>query len=225
MLVRDEQALDRLAQEAMVEKYMDDLKAYYARTHSQAVWIDTPDDPTNADRAARGCLTEEFEKRLLKLNKNLQFKTLPLKPDKRVCYVWRLGKAIALCVYENPWIPEFSLRARETEIEFNPTPFFNPDNRNASGQQAVMHINRKDMPKSEWDPEKGETIFHGLLPGEEEVELPWREVKRGWRTVLLYLLAAGELFLGDVEREFGSADTRGWRVATGRDQTGMEAPA
>jgi hypothetical protein len=225
MLVRDEQALDRLAQEAMVEKYMEDLQEYYRRTHSQAVWIDTPDDPTSALRAAQGCLTEEFETRLSKLNRNLQFKTLPLKPDKRVCYVWRLGKAIPLCVYENPWIPEFSLRARETEIEFNPTPFFKPDVRNAQGQQGLMHLDRKDMPKSEWDPEKGETVFHGLLPGEEEVELPWREVKRGWRTVLLYLLAAGELFLGDVEREFGAANTRGWKVATGRDQTGMEAPA
>ena len=225
MLVRDEQALDRLAQEALMDKYMDRLQDHYRKVHSQAVWIDTPDDPTAMARAARGCLTEDFEKRLLKLNPRLHFKTLPMKPDKRVCYIWRLGVAIPLCVYENPWIPELSLRSRQTEIEFNPIPFFNPDRRNRDGQQALMHIDSKDMPKSEWDVEKGETVFHGLLPGEEEVELPWREVKRGWRTVLLYLLAAGELFLDDVEREFGAGDTRGWKVATGKDATGMDTPA
>lgn len=211
MIVRDEAALDRLATEALIDQYMERVAKHREATLAQAVWIDTEDDPTSVARMGEGLETSVFEARLAKLNRNLRFRTLPLKPDKRVVFVEKRGKAVPLCVYEAGWLPEYSLRKRHTEIVQN-----SDNTLRVSNGTLHHHLERADFPKAHWDETAGEFKFDGLRPHEEAVELPWSEIKRGYRTVLLYLLEAGELDLDAVEKHFGSGTSRGWAVHTGK---------
>jgi len=211
MIVRDEAALDRLAEEALIDQYFERLEKHKEATLSQAVWIDSADDPTSAARLATGMNTDEFEKKVARLNGRLRFRTLPAKPDKRVVFVERRGTAIPICVYESNWLPEYSLRARKTEVVQN-----SDNTLTTRGGHLHHHLERADFPTSHWDDEAGEFKFDGLRPHEEAVELPWSEVKRGYRTVLLYLLEAGELDLDQVETTFGCGSSRGWAVHTGK---------
>lgn len=211
MIVRDDAALGRLAEEAMIDAYMERLEKHKAATLEQAIWIDTPDDPTSIARLNGGMATAEFEKKLAKLNPRLRFRTLPLKPDKRVVFVERRGKALPICVYETPWLPELSLRSRKTEVVQN-----SDNTLRFKNGKLFHHLERADFPKAHWDEAAGEFTFDGLRPHEEAVELPWSEVKRGYRTVLLYLLEAGELDLDQVEKTFGAGTSRGWAVHTGK---------
>lgn len=211
MLVRDENALARLAEEALIDQYMERLEKYRRATVEQAVWIDTPDDPTSLARLDKGMLTRDFEEKVSKLNPRLLFATLPLKPDKRVVYHLLSGRAAPICVYEADWLPELSLRARKTEV------IQNSDNTLVHKDGKLFHhLERADFPTSHWDEDAGEFKFDGLRPHEEAVEIPWTEVKRGYRTVLLYLMEAGELDLDEVEKTFGCGTSRGWAVHTGK---------
>lgn len=211
MLVRDEAALSRLAEETLIEQYFQRMDDYRESTLAQAIWIDTADDPTSMARLAQGMKTEEFEKKLAKLNPRLRFRTLPQKTDKRVVFIERNGEAHAICVYEAEWMPELSLRSRRTEVVQN-----SDKTLVCNGGPVHHHLERADFPKSHWNADKGEFEFDGLRPHEEEVELPWSEVKRGYRTVLLYLLEAGEIDMDQVERHFGPGTSRGWAVHTGK---------
>ena len=211
MIVRDEAALDRLAEESLIDAYFERLEKHKAATLSQSVWIDTADDPTSLSRLATGMNTEEFEKKVARLNARLRFRPLPLKPDKRVVFVERRGVAEPICVYESVWMPEYSLRSRKTEVVQN-----SDNTLTTKGGHLHHHLERADFPKAQWDEESGEFKFDGLRPHEEAVELPWSEVKRGYRTVLLYLLESGELDLDQVEKTFGCGASRGWAVHTGR---------
>ncbi len=47
-------------------------------------------------------------------------------------------------------------------------------------------------------------------------QVPGREIKRGWRTILIRLLQKGLLTLEAVEREFGSGDRASWKVLTAK---------
>ena len=49
-----------------------------------------------------------------------------------------------------------------------------------------------------------------------ETRIPGREIKRGWRTVLIRLLHKGLLSLPAVEREFGTGDRESWKILTGK---------
>jgi hypothetical protein len=211
MLLRDESKLAEIATEALIDAYYERVNAYREQTLAQAIWIDTADDPTSMARLAVGMKTEEFERKVAKLNSRLRFATLPSKPDKRVCWVERRGEAYPICVYEAEWMPESSLRARHTEVIQN-----SMNTLVCNGGPVHHHLERADFPKSHWNAEKGEFEFDGLRPHEEEVEVPWSEVKRGYRTVLLYLLEAGELDMDQVERHFGPGTSRGWAVHTGK---------
>lgn len=221
MLVHDEAKLAALAEEVLVDQYMERLEKLRELTLGQAIWIDTADDPTDLKRVAKGMLTEDFERKLHKLNPRLRFATLPLKTDKRCVWVEdAAGTAFPISSYEAGWIPESSLRRRETEIIKNSTNVMKVKN-----GKVFNHFERADFPKSEWNPETQEFDFAGLCPNEEKIEVPWTEVKRGYRTVLLYLLEAGELDLDQVEREFGAGDTRGWAVHTGRQTSLVGTPS
>lgn len=211
MIIRDEQKLDTLAEESLIDAYFERLEKHKAATLAQSVWIDTADDPTSQARLTTGMKTEEFEKKVARLNARLRFRTLPLKPDKRVVFVERRGVAEPICVYESGWMPEYSLRSRKTEVVQN-----SDNTLTTKGGHLHHHLERADFPKSHWDEEAGEFKFDGLRPHEEAVELPWSEVKRGYRTVLLYLLESGELDLDQVEKTFGCGESRGWAVHTGR---------
>lgn len=49
-----------------------------------------------------------------------------------------------------------------------------------------------------------------------EQKIPGREIKRGWRTVLLRLLHMGLVNITDVEREFGPTTRESWNVLAGK---------
>jgi len=50
------------------------------------------------------------------------------------------------------------------------------------------------------------------------VRIPYREVKRGWRTVLIRLLQKGLVTLDAVEKEFGSGNRASWAALTGKSR-------
>lgn len=139
----------------------------------------------------RPMLPEEFEKRLKRLNTNLEFEVIEEnKTHKRMSIVDQRGKT-PVCVYENSLMPERSIpRLREMEV---PDPGF-------------THVNRKDFDKNP----------NNLKPGWRKVTIPWGEKKRGWRTVLVRLIQAGVITLTQAEAEFGADTTPEWSQHTGK---------
>jgi len=52
----------------------------------------------------------------------------------------------------------------------------------------------------------------------KSVRVPYHEVKRGWRTVLVRLIQKGIISLDAAEREFGAGERETWKILTGKGQ-------
>ena len=161
---------------------------------------------------------EQFEKRLGKLNKNLQFEDHPSNPTKRCAYLRRPDGLEYLTVYERGVLPENSVFQEVIKEDLDPMIFSNPK----------FVIERADLPKHEvirpTVDESGNIISVGDVlfderdpaPGKIRRKTAWSEVIRGWRTVLIRMLEWGVITKEATEREFGSSNTRNWAEKLGK---------
>lgn len=186
MLVKDTDKIASHVARLKKEQYYEKLRLWERDKIENTIYITDKDlSPGNWDKQrGRELTTETFEKKLLKILPNALFATLPKNTSKRCVYrILPSGQAEHLCTYENGRMTEHSVHKIKEEdvMDINPT---NTD--------AITHIERADMPKCEWDGTQWIFDKSRPLPGQSRVEVAGGEVSRGWRTVLLRLIQAGE---------------------------------
>jgi len=202
MLTLDTAQLERQKKQVAVERHRQEVTEWVADQTRLAVDLDDPTNPCNvAYQMGKEMLVEDLERRLKKLNPNLQFIVHPERSWIKCVYkVDRIGRHY-LTSFNNEKMPEHSIRAMKTE-----------DVRDTS----VWHVDRKDLPKHEWDGEKWVFDKSSPQPGMERVNLVWWEAFRGWRTILLQLVKVGALTPSQVEREFGADNRPEWAGHLGK---------
>lgn len=187
MLIRDEVVQSRHARRDPIESHRADVAKYVENQLATAEYIgDEDNDPTIFDRQRGEELAYEvFEAKLKKCNPDLHFLTFPLNPHKRVCFRVLSGEPTPLCVYDigpGP-MPEYSILERRPEETYD---------------LSIRTIDRKDI-----NPD-------GTWKGKKTVYRTGKELRRGWRTVLLYLLKERALTLAQVETTFGHGTRQSW---------------
>jgi len=173
--------------------------------------LQTAENSTNAEWAlGQGMDSEVFLKRLQKLRPGFRMITYPLNNTKRgLFYQQPNGDLEFLMPVENGFTPEHSISEvrYEEERDFSVgDPFGGPK------------IERADVMKQAYLDENGEWQFHDRTQGLGWKRTPMRgkEIKRGWRTVLLRLIQNNWLRESEVEKEFGADNTNQWAGALGR---------
>lgn len=192
------------------EQYYDKLRQWEEDKVNNAIYVTDEDlSPGNWEKQkGQELTTEKFEQKLLKIFPTARFATFPRNTAKRCVYrILPDGTAEFLCAYENGRMTEHSvLLVKEEDIlDINPTK-----------TDAVTHIDRKDLPRSEWDGTQWQFDKSKPLPGQKRVRTAAREVSRGWRTVLLKLLEHRVISMSAAEREFGSPNDRKWAFFGGK---------
>lgn len=186
---------------AIVEKQRQDIIDFIRSETANCVLLRDDDlSPCNAARQLGQTYThEEFERKLAILCPKLKAERHPFKPDKRCLYILDARGKIFVCAYENGFLPEHSIFSVKTKEVWD---------------RVTTHINKKDLPKHEVTPDG--VIWHGPLPGFEDVDIPWNEVKRGWRTVLVRLVEERIATPRQVENVFGSDNRPEWKKHLGK---------
>lgn len=187
MLIKDEEVLERHLQLDPIEAHRAQVNTYVAKQLETAEYLGDPEkDPTVFDRQKGEELTYEvFEAKLKKCNSGLQFLTFPLNPHKRVCFRVEAGEPTPLCVYDigpGP-MPEYSVLERRPEETYD---------------LSIKTIKKEDFDKD------------GNWAGKKIIYRTGKELRRGWRTVLLYLLKENALTLSQVESTFGHGTRKAW---------------
>lgn len=188
---------------ALIEKQRADSARWVQEQTANCIYInDLEDSPCNAERQVGKSLSvADFEAKLRKLNPDFIFETHVHNPTKRSVYLTVGAEKKHLCVYENSYMPEHSIRAYKEEEVWD---------------RVTTHIDRRDLPEHEVTPEG--VVWHGPLPGYTKVNQPWHEAIRGWRTVLLHLVGQFIVTPAQVEAVFGTDNTAEWKGHMGHGE-------
>lgn len=221
MLVRDEltQVKDQIHQglAANADRLIQMLQ-------EEAKYADLVDDlPTTVEKAGTWMSYLKLEEKLKRLVPSATFHPHPTKPDIRYMRP-NPNLPNEFIVYSSP-SPERSIREVIRKTRVKPGVMGNPK----------IQISRADLPKYEISKpifradgsiEKlGEIRWeeNSLPAGMEYVDEPGKELMRGWRTILVYLIGARYITPDQAEREFGPANTREWAKHTGK-RTDVQIP-
>lgn len=202
----------KIAHGNRVEKQKQDLLRYIEDEKAHLVYIDDNlFDPTVSEKQlGRYYNSADFERRLKTiLPSNCFIISNPYRPGFRAIVRYsnlNSGKYETICPYESGIIPEHSVMQRK-EVEI-------PDPDYISRKRTME---RRDLPKHEWVPGQG-FVFDDttVRPGFIKVKQIGREIKRGWRTILIKLLTQKLVTVPDVERIFSADNTPNWARWTGR---------
>ena len=192
----------KIAKGDRIEKQKQDLLRYIKQEESHMVFLDdsNPLNPTNDLKQLGQPFTSlDFERRLKTiLPSSCIFINNPWRSGFRaVVRVTPTGQETVV-PYESGFLPEHSvMQLVEKEV---------PDTEVVARNRS---ISRADLPKSEWNG-KEFTFDEGIRPGYKKIKQLGRELKRGWRTVLIKCLLAKVVTLSDVERVFGTDDSPTW---------------
>jgi hypothetical protein len=162
---------------------------------------------TNPERQRGSMLaTPEFERRLRKiLPEFITFANHPTNPSKKTISMAIPGGGLEfLMAYETPWMPEWSIM--ETVVEDVP-------------DMSVERLTKLDVPKATWTGYEEGFVFDtsaGPLPGYKRVTTMGQELFRGWRVVLMKLVAYDVVTPAAVEAAFGISTKQEWAHAMGR---------
>ena len=211
MLVKDEQLLFAHAKRSLIERKLDNVKSWIDDQLRTSAYIGTDLDPTNAQRQiGRQMSSNEFEGKLRRhLPSNIRFEVNHKNPSMKAVYrIHPDGKKEYICSYHNGFMPEHSIMAQSEEEV--------PVDLKKLDPASLGHIDRKDLPKAEWNGERW--VFDGPVenPLMKRVPIVWREHSRGWRTVLLRLVAANIITPVQAEAIFGSDNRPEWAGHTGK---------
>lgn len=162
--------------------------------------------------------SEELERRLSKLNKNLRFETNWRNHTKKALYrIQNINGELQkefLCAYENGVMPERSVMKQVLKEVMDPE-FL-------GGRQTIA---RSDLPKYEVVPDEKSPLGQDIVfdpdakrPGMKYEVQGHGEAIRGWRTVLLALVNTKAITVNQAEREFGSDNRPEWAYKTGKQK-------
>lgn len=212
MLVKDESLLMEHARRGIIERKVSDVKGWIEEQLITAKYIGSDNDPTNAQRQiGRQMSSNELEGKLHRLvGPNILF--VHNEKNRNMKAVYRRvpdGEKEYICSYHNGFMPEHSIMAQSEEEVPEDMARIDPD---SSG-----HIKRTDLPKAEWDGKKW--VFQGGgTPGLKKEKIVWHERSRGWRTVLLRLVAAKIITPVQAEATFGADNRPEWAGHIGKQK-------
>lgn len=205
MLVKDSQWLEKAAAQAQLESYRAQILAWAQLEAENCKYLlDEKTDPTFIPRRlGRPMHHEKLEGKIKKLVPGMKFIWGPLSDvigTKKMVLYGPQGEVRWECVYNTGMMPERSILARKTRDVLDTN---------------LKTWSRKDLPKYEFVPGEGYRWDPDAPPpGFKRVEEPHREVRRGWRTILLRLIVESIVPLTAVERVFGSDSTPEWHGHT-----------
>lgn len=202
-LITNEAQVARIKKGNAADQERDRLLKYIQEEQAHVHLID--DDLINPSDSLKQLghyyFSSDFERRLLSLlPSNCAIIDNPYRSGFRAIIRPTSTGFETLCPFESGVIPEHSiLQCKEIEI---PDPDYIANRRS---------LQRADLPKYEWKEGEG-FIFDDTVvrPGFKRVKQLGREIKRGWRTIIVRLLKAGLLTIDEAERTFGASNTATW---------------
>ena len=207
MLVKDTEFIERAKSQAAVEAYREQVIAWARLEEANCSLLLDPDtDPTFIPRRLGRTMThEELERKIKKLVPAMQFVSGPgtqILNTKKMILLGPDGQERWSCIYNIGVIPERSICARMQKDVLD---------------LSKVVYSRADLPKYEFVPGEG-YVWDPTTPamGFKRVDIPHREIKRGWRTILLRMIVEDVLPLAAIERVFGSDNTPNWQQHTGK---------
>ncbi len=192
----------------------------------EANYVEEHDYANMEKQAGRKMSSEEFERRVKKLNQNLLFDMRPLSDHECefLCAPhgshlkalrWDRGNERQLLdrYVDMPMLNEFdTIILRPKVITKVSVQRDGPDNMITDLPAYKVEKNWDGTPK---------VIFDGINNIQEIVHEPCGVLK-GWRARLAVAIIAGALTLDEVEREFDSADKDTWALKTGKQNLILE---
>lgn len=203
MLIKDEQKQAEHAIKTAIESNQSRLAAWEDDSVRNAVYVtDEEFNPGNPQlQMGRAMMPGELERKLTSINPNFIYEVHARNKTKKSIYLPVAGEKKHLVIYENSYMPEHSImRLVKKDIR----------------DMSVNSLDRKDLPKHEWSPERNEWVFDDSapMPGMKRVLICDRELVRGWRTVLLRLIQNKYITISDAERVFGTCNDSRWAYHT-----------
>lgn len=150
-------------------------------------------DPANEERQrGRTMFPHELEALLTRVTPPdfFQFEVHPSNPSKRVAWAKGPdGNRWCACVYENRLMPEYSVMDTEEKWVADPNCF----------------TITPEMVKE-----------HGRNAGMKKITVPYMEVIRGWRTILIKLILNNVIKVDQIERLVGGSNRETWAAKAKR---------
>ena len=168
------------------------VKSYIAAAEENCKFLaDENLDPTLAQkRIGRPIHHDVLEEKLKRLNPNLVF-------------VWNNFNSTKKCIF-----------FKETHI---------PYEAGVMPERSIMSRKKEEVPIGDvyegaggFRLERGEIKDPNKNPWFRTIEVPWREEVRGWRTILLRLVASGAITPTQAETTFSAADNPEWQRGMGK---------
>lgn len=182
MLIRDEQNQRRAAQWASQEATLE--RTVEAEQNQLGVHFENEEwewTTLNADlMRGRGMQWTQFEHELREVRPDITILDHPRMPM-RCIYVSEDGKLEHIASYQRAWLPEHSIRSCVEDWEYD---------------WSIMGVGGKGLNGRDFDGKSP-------APNKRRVIKSWHEALRGWRTILLRLMADGVLTVTEVEAKWG----------------------
>ena len=190
MLTKGEDVQHRLALGDHLGKQKERVEVAGASLRQDYKQLEQAKDAKPTDKEKQkgtGLMTIEFHRRLKKLIPSICVERHSKIIGK--CVFW-LGNGLMreqVCPGEWPWMPEWSV----LETVMQELPAHSPE-----------FVRTKEGYKVE--------IFRPGIPTMMKVPVSFKEVERGWRTILMRLILNRKLTFDVAEREFGAGDRAAW---------------
>lgn len=186
LVIKDTEKLQKEKLKNKIDIHEEQKRMWMEHQLQHCVFMENDsEDPTNIQQQIGQMMTAaDLEERLKKLTNRLVFEYNPINPLMKAIYILKDGKKEYFCSYHGDIMPEHSIVKVKKEVVWDP--------------DYKEPLKRTELPKHKWVPGKGYE-FEGIPPGWKEVVVPWGEIKRGWRTILIKLVKEGILTVTQAE--------------------------
>lgn len=224
--VFDSISLQNQFAEEQAEKQRQLIEDQIKAIRKEALYVQENDFANIENQAGRRLTSEEFERRVKKLNPDIDFITRELTPQQCVGQDMPVGTRLRTMILKRgddpriisgyfmaPVLNEFDVIKVRSKIITN-APFDRHSKHN-----MITDLPRYTIEKN-WDGTPN-VVFEGLNNLQEEIFEPCGLV-RGWRPQLAEAIVKGALTLDAVEREFDGADRATWSHKVGKQSLQIE---
>ncbi len=186
LVIKDTEKLKVESIKTKIDLHEEQKRKWLADQLQHCVFLENENEnPSNIQQQLGNPITgTQLEENLNKLTNRLVFEHNPINPLMKAIYILKGDNKEYFCSYHADLMPEHSIIKVKKEIVWDP--------------DYKEPLKRSELPKHRWVPGKGYE-FDGIPPGWKEVTIPWGEIKRGWRTILIKLVKEGILTVTQAE--------------------------
>jgi hypothetical protein len=210
MLIRDTEKIARTVAMAKMEEQRQKETQYLQDQRNNIIEVDPASDVSLLDRQmGRPMTPEALETLIKKLVPDAAFYHNPKNNTMKMAYykvppfpiIDPRASSYGISPYHADIMPEWSIM--ETDYEWEPDPS-NPK------------LDWRDFPRDK----AGKILSDdpNTRPGWRKRKVYKRELKRGWRAVLLQLISLRLTTIEALEREVGAADRSSWALLSGKNE-------